>query len=44
MFNRFAAAVLCVAFALALTGCQTNVVTAPNSTFMVDSKMSCEPQ
>lgn len=35
--HNFAAAVLCVAFSLALSGCQTNVVTAPHATFMVDS-------
>lgn len=35
--HNFAAAVLCVAFSLALSGCQANVVTAPHATFMVDS-------
>lgn len=43
MFHQFTAAVLCVAFSLALSGCQTNVVTAPHATFMIDSKMSCPP-
>lgn len=37
------AIILVVVFAVALTGCQTNVVTAPNSTFMVDSAMVCKP-
>lgn len=35
--HNLAAAVLCVAFSLALSGCQANVVTAPHATFMVDS-------
>lgn len=34
---------LVLVLGFALTGCQTNVVTAPNSTFMVDSSMVCKP-
>lgn len=37
------AIILVVIFAMALTGCQTNVVTAPHATFMVDSSMVCKP-
>lgn len=38
--HNFTAAALCIIFSLALVGCQTNVVTAPHATFMVDS-VSC---
>lgn len=41
MFNNFAAAILVVAFSLALSGCQTNVNTMPNAIVMVDSGMTC---
>lgn len=36
-WHTTSAAVLVVVFTVALTGCQTNVVTAPHATFMVDS-------
>lgn len=39
--HNLAAAVLCAAFALALSGCQTNVNTMPNAIVMVDSGMTC---
>lgn len=34
--NKFTALLLCIAFAGALTGCQVNVITAPNAVFKVE--------
>jgi len=34
--NKFTALLLCIAFTVALTGCQVNVVTAPHAVFKVE--------